>query len=674
MKRVKWLISFITLITFSISLMAENTAVVRYIEGKAYVQGASSEERELLTINSPIFEGDNIWLTEGNMGIVFSEGTIIWLSSDSHIEISQFPYPYSESPLGLKANLWRGMAVLEAKFPIPTESSHIIITPSASVRTARKSLSIIEVENVDMTRLTVLDGSAIIASGGYSNTVWANQMSYAQYGYEPSAPVSTGKVAYPEIIAFREKMTNKPIRTPKSWEYLDPELYAFAIDLDYYGYWEDVPGYGHVWFPSPAYVYYGWTPYYNGYWRYTPWGCTWVSYDPWGWVPFHYGHWTYIIGYGWGWFPDVWFSPAWVAWFWGDGWIGWCPWGYYNGWWCPIWEPCGWYRIDIDNIYVTNVTKVVVVNKNVPPPVKPVVPIPKKAFQTNQNFAKKVSKDSDLVITHSGGLNISPTKIHDFKNKKVTFDDIKQTLIEQPVIAKRNIMPTSLDGDIDNPRDKIHIRDRNLTSPTSPKRVTDNSVIDKPARTSPSTRIRTPIDNADDFYSDTDTPEPSRGDFSNSDSSFSPPSTREPQNGETPQRDDSINRDSHSRDNNYSPPPPPPSPPPTREPQNREIPQRETPKRETPQRDNSINRDSHSRDNNYSPPPPPPSPPAGSSGSSFNKTNKHKLSMAKPSKSKITILASNSGKTSKVTTTYSKTSYSGKKNNSGSSEKKNKRI
>ncbi|NMB99030.1 MAG: hypothetical protein GYA35_01995, partial [Thermoanaerobaculaceae bacterium] len=89
MKRVKYLILIFALTTFSIYILAENSAIVRYLEGKAYVQGASSEERELLTINSPIFEGDNIWLTEGNMGILFTDGTIIWLSTDSHIEISQ---------------------------------------------------------------------------------------------------------------------------------------------------------------------------------------------------------------------------------------------------------------------------------------------------------------------------------------------------------------------------------------------------------------------------------------------------------------------------------------------------------------------------------------------------------------------------------------------------------
>lgn len=634
MKRVEYLILFLALITFSISFLAENAAIVRYLEGNAYVQGTSSDERELLTINSPIFEGDNIWLTEGNLGILFSDGTIVWLASDSHIEISQFPYPYSEKPLGLKASLWRGMAVLEAKFPVPTESSHIIITPSASIRTARKSLSIIEVENVDRTRLTVLDGSAIISSSGYSNTVWTNQMSYAQYGYEPSAPVSVGKVAYPEIISFRQKMTNKPVRTPKSWEYLDPELQAYAIDLDYYGYWEDVPGYGHVWFPSPAFVHYGWNPYFNGYWRYTPWGCTWISYDPWGWVPFHYGNWTFIIGVGWGWIPDVWFSPAWVAWYWWDGWIGWCPWGYYNGHWGPIWQPCGWYYIDINNIYVANIAKIVVVNKNEPPPVKPVVPVPKKALNGDKNLTKKVSTDYDVIVTHSGGLNIHPSKVHDLKNGKVTFDDIKQTLAEPPVIAKKNVMPSSLDKKSSN-------FDRDLPLPSAPSSKTpvDKGKVERPIKSTPS--IRAPIDSYQDTtLENTYRRKPTRGKNFGSDRSLTPPAKEQPSTREVPQRDT---------------------------PQTKEIPQRNNPSRESPKSSDNSRRGSSFRGGSVSPPPPPPS----NSGSSSKKSNKHHLSMSKSPYKKLETFGSKVSKTIGFVTKNSSISSS---KNIYNKETKNKRV
>lgn len=637
MKRVKCLFWFFALMTFSIYPIAQDSAIVRYLEGKAYVQGVSSEERELLTINSPIFEGDNVWITEGNMGILFKDGTLLWLSSDSHIEISQFPYPYSEKPIGLKASLWRGLAVLEAKFPVPTESSHIVITPSATIRTARKSLAIIEVENVDRTRLTVLDGSAIISSGGYSKTVWTNQMSYAQYGYEPFSPVSVGKIAYPEIVLFREKMTNRPVRTPKSWEYLDPELQAYAIDLDYYGYWEDVPGYGHVWFPSPAFVYYGWNPYFNGYWRYTNWGCTWISYEPWGWVPFHYGNWTYIIGIGWGWMPSVWFSPAWVAWYWWDGWIGWCPWGYYNGYWGPIWQPCGWYKIDITNIYVTNVTKVVVVNKDGPPPVKPVISVPKKAYNADQNFYKKISKDGDILLTHSGGLNIPPKSVKDIKERKIDFDDIRPTLADSPKIGRKTVNPSSLDKNQNDFNRGTLNRDVDLPVPSTGKSTpsVDGGTVDIPRRTAPTTR--TQIDDyKDNPSSSIDRREPTRSRDLDTDKSITPPvreapSTRDIPQRETPQRNNTSRESPKSFDSNRSGSPskstttPPPS------------------------SSSYSNRSGTSSKEGGSYSPPPSS--SSSSSSSTNKSNKHHLSKSTHSQGKIINLCSSATGKKKSTLT-----------------------
>jgi FecR protein len=73
-------------------------------------------------------------------------------------------------------------------------------------------------------------------------------------------------------------------------------------DLDYYGDWYPVEGYGNVWAPNnvPA----GWDPYANGYWaNYPGWGYTWISAYPWGWLPYNCGAWNYWNSFGWGWIP-----------------------------------------------------------------------------------------------------------------------------------------------------------------------------------------------------------------------------------------------------------------------------------------------------------------------------------------------------------------------------------
>jgi hypothetical protein len=73
-------------------------------------------------------------------------------------------------------------------------------------------------------------------------------------------------------------------------------------DLDAYGDWYPVEGYGNVWVPNNEPE--GWDPYGNGYWaNYPGWGYTWISGYPWGWLPYHCGAWNYWDSTGWGWVP-----------------------------------------------------------------------------------------------------------------------------------------------------------------------------------------------------------------------------------------------------------------------------------------------------------------------------------------------------------------------------------
>jgi hypothetical protein len=102
-----------------------------------------------------------------------------------------------------------------------------------------------------------------------------------------------------------------------------PDPSEFEQALSPSGYWVDEPQFGHVWRP---YVDWGWRPYVDGHWAWTSYGWTWVSDEDWGWT-FHYGRWGFSNLYGWVWTPGVVWGPAWVDWFWGDGFVGWVPLG-----------------------------------------------------------------------------------------------------------------------------------------------------------------------------------------------------------------------------------------------------------------------------------------------------------------------------------------------------------
>jgi hypothetical protein len=120
-----------------------------------------------------------------------------------------------------------------------------------------------------------------------------------------------------------------PYRRNVSYQYANsyiPGLY----ELDYYGDWRNLDGYGYAWSPR---VDTGWGPYQTGYW-YTdyPYGPTWVSSEPWGYAPYHYGRWAFV-GDRWYWVPDSMnttpaYSPALVAFVpFSQNEIGWVPLG-----------------------------------------------------------------------------------------------------------------------------------------------------------------------------------------------------------------------------------------------------------------------------------------------------------------------------------------------------------
>ena len=84
--------------------------------------------------------------------------------------------------------------------------------------------------------------------------------------------------------------------------------YGYGMtDLNYYGNFMTVPGYGNVW--QPYFIGANWSPFQDGGWALYPGvGYMWVSGYPWGWMPYNYGNWAFAPGFGWVWQPGNWNS------------------------------------------------------------------------------------------------------------------------------------------------------------------------------------------------------------------------------------------------------------------------------------------------------------------------------------------------------------------------------
>lgn len=164
-----------------------------------------------------------------------------------------------------------------------------------------------------------------------------------------------------------------PYRRTTSYQYVNSYIPGID-DLDYYGSWRNVDGYGYAWAPRVDSY---WAPYQQGSWMNDyPYGPTWVSSEPWGYAPYHYGRWAFV-GNQWYWVPGSTsayptYSPALVAYVpFGQNDIGWVALGpndpyapryYYNDWQPYYLSGTPIIQSQIANLYVPNAVTVVGIN------------------------------------------------------------------------------------------------------------------------------------------------------------------------------------------------------------------------------------------------------------------------------------------------------------------------
>jgi hypothetical protein len=149
-----------------------------------------------------------------------------------------------------------------------------------------------------MTNVSVWSGRGEVTGGGYSYTVVAGQSAR----FSGTDQLNYDIAQMPDADDFDSWAFERDHREDgaESANYVSPEMTGYE-DLDDYGRWQYVGGYGTVWVPTS--VASDWAPYRNGHWAYVePWGWTWVEDEPWGFAPFHYGRWAYADS-RWCWVP-----------------------------------------------------------------------------------------------------------------------------------------------------------------------------------------------------------------------------------------------------------------------------------------------------------------------------------------------------------------------------------
>ncbi|HEY6251201.1 MAG TPA: DUF6600 domain-containing protein [Candidatus Angelobacter sp.] len=303
------------------------------IRGDVSMQRGDSGDWVATQVNTPIVNGDTVATSDGGRAeIQLDYANVLRLASQTQVKIANL------SGGNIQVQVAQGYANLST---LGGDSQVEIDTPNVSIHTARNGKYRVEVNSDSETSLIVRQGEAEISTAQGSTNVKEGEIITIRGTDDPEYKVAQAPDGDDWDQWNRDR--DNSIRNAESVRRTNP-YYTGAQDLDAYGQWVNVPGYGQVWQPSdqPA----NWAPYQAGRWVWEPYyGWTWVSYEPWGWAPYHYGRWFYYDT-GWYWWPGpitpvyrpVW-SPAFVSFVgfgrhvgfgFGYGTIGWFPCGPYD--------------------------------------------------------------------------------------------------------------------------------------------------------------------------------------------------------------------------------------------------------------------------------------------------------------------------------------------------------
>jgi len=289
---------------------SSRVARLNYIEGSVSFQPGGENDWVGAVLNRPLVTGDNLWADEDSRAEVHVGSTALRLGPKTGITLLEV------SDRAAQIRLAQGSMIVKVRH-VDDEDSYEVDTPNVAFVVMQPGDYRVDVDpDGNRTEVTVWRGRGQVTGGGNSYTVVANQ--HATFTSTGNDQLNYDLGQIPDQDGFdswaldRDQIEDRS----DSANYVSREMTGYE-DLDEYGSWSYVAGYGTCWRPTGIAV--GWAPYRFGHWIWVgPWGWTWVEDEPWGFAPFHYGRWAFA-GTGWVWVPGPSvvrpvYAPALVGW------------------------------------------------------------------------------------------------------------------------------------------------------------------------------------------------------------------------------------------------------------------------------------------------------------------------------------------------------------------------
>jgi uncharacterized protein DUF6600/FecR-like protein len=309
---------------------SDSYGYVRVVEGSASLAQDGSSERADAEINQPIMAGDHLWVADrSHVELVLADRNILRVDGGSELILERLAGSPDRDDQATVIRLIEGNVQLAVTQDSLGDELPRIDTANATIYVQSYGMFRVTAEREGWSQVVVRRGTAQVVTDGDRQTVRADEEAVIDdrgNGGDRTASIDVQEAGGYDALERWARRLDDEASAGYQQAYVDDNLRYQASSLNRYGSWIDVEG-SRYWRPT---VNAGWRPYWQGRWVYTRAGLTWVSSEPWGWVPYHYGTWDFLPAYGWVWQPGYVWSPAWVYWYWGPSYVGWCPTGFYT--------------------------------------------------------------------------------------------------------------------------------------------------------------------------------------------------------------------------------------------------------------------------------------------------------------------------------------------------------
>lgn len=275
---------------------------ISYVEGEVRLDNGHGYES--VTMNVPVTEHN--WLqtrSDGWAEVQLEDGSLIRLAPDTVIAFTELGR-LSTGGTVTTVDLDQGEAEFkiikrdDSDFQVTVKNKTIALTHTGSFRVTST--------NADPMEIVVWKGDVSVHDPESGSDVTVNKNETFVLDTNDVSRYALDKGTEADDLDQWSKQRDDYLSTYASGRNYSQSPYQYGVsDLNQYGQYYDVPGYGNVWQPTGVGL--GWDPFSNGYWNYSPgFGYTWVSSYPWGWMPYRYGRWVFVGGRGWCWAPGGW--------------------------------------------------------------------------------------------------------------------------------------------------------------------------------------------------------------------------------------------------------------------------------------------------------------------------------------------------------------------------------